>query len=158
MTIEVRAALVDDAARIARIHIASWRATYAGVLSPERLAGLSVHRRTESWRRIIDGGGSIHVASVDDVVVGFASAGPARGEEPPRELELYAIYQLPEAHGTGTGQALLDASLGRSPAFLWVADPNPRAQAFYRRNGFESDGEQTVLSDLDSLTEIRMLR
>lgn len=158
MTISVRPASVDDAPRIAHIHVASWRDTYAGVLSAERLAQLSTESRAANWRRTLAGGADVWVATAGDTIVGFASTGPGRGENPPRDLELYAIYQLPDAHGSGTGQALIEASLGDSPAFLWVADPNPRAQAFYRRNGFEPDGETVVLADLDNLTEIRMLR
>lgn len=36
----------------------------------------------------------------------------------------------------------------------WVADPNPRAQAFYRKTGFRADGNR---SD-DGIPEIRMVR
>jgi hypothetical protein len=32
---------------------------------------------------------------------------------------------------------LLDAAVGSAPAFLWVAVDNPRAHAFYARNGPE---------------------
>jgi predicted GNAT family N-acyltransferase len=40
-------------------------------------------------------------------------------------------------------------------AALWVADPNPRAQAFYRKRGFVADG--TIQMD-DGVREIRMVR
>jgi predicted GNAT family N-acyltransferase len=38
---------------------------------------------------------------------------------------------------------------------LWVADPNPRAQAFYRKQGFVADGTVQVE---DGVREIRMIR
>jgi predicted GNAT family N-acyltransferase len=38
---------------------------------------------------------------------------------------------------------------------LWVADPNPRAQAFYRKHGFVADGAAQVE---DGVREIRMVR
>jgi len=38
---------------------------------------------------------------------------------------------------------------------LWVADPNPRAQAFYAKHGFVPDG--TVRVD-DGVREVRMTR
>jgi predicted GNAT family N-acyltransferase len=38
---------------------------------------------------------------------------------------------------------------------LWVADPNPRAQAFYRKHGFVADGSAQVE---DGVREIRMVR
>jgi len=40
---------------------------------------------------------------------------------------------------------------------LWVADPNPRAQAFYRKHGFRPDGARKHDRDLD-IDEIRMVR
>lgn len=58
----------------------------------------------------------------------------------PRDLELNGIYSLARVHGSGVGQALLDEALDDSPAFLWTATINPRAQSFYRRNGFAADG------------------
>jgi predicted GNAT family N-acyltransferase len=41
------------------------------------------------------------------------------------------------------------------PTALWVADPNPRAQAFYRKHGFVADGTAQVE---DGVREIRMVR
>ena len=38
---------------------------------------------------------------------------------------------------------------------LWVADPNPRAQAFYRKHGFVADGSAQVEG---GVREIRMVR
>jgi ribosomal protein S18 acetylase RimI-like enzyme len=73
--------------------------------------------------------------------VGFASAGTGREHEVVRPIELEAIYVLAEHHGTGAGQQLLDAAIGDSPAFLFVAEANPRATRFYERNGFAFDGE-----------------
>jgi GNAT superfamily N-acetyltransferase len=59
-------------------------------------------------------------------------------------------------HGTGAGRALLEAVINPAePAALWVADPNPRAQAFYRKHGFAADG--TARSG-DGVREIRMVR
>jgi predicted GNAT family N-acyltransferase len=59
-------------------------------------------------------------------------------------------------HGTGAGEALLEAVIDSAePAALWVADPNPRAQAFYRRYGFAADGTARFE---DGVREIRMVR
>src|SRR4051812_35181757 len=46
---------------------------------------------------------------------------------------------------TGAAAALLEAvvDLAESVA-LWGADPNPRAQAFYRKHGFVADGTAQV--------------
>lgn len=51
--------------------------------------------------------------------------------------QLNHLYLRPEAHGTGLAQTMLDLALpDRQPAHLWVLIGNPRAEAFYRRNGF----------------------
>jgi hypothetical protein len=40
----------------------------------------------------------------------------------------------------GAGPALLEAVVDPEQSVaLWVADPNPRAQAFYRKHGFVAD-------------------
>jgi hypothetical protein len=45
------------------------------------------------------------------------------------------------------GAALLDAVVGpHESATLWVADPDPRAQAFYRKHGFVPDGTMQFIS------------
>jgi predicted GNAT family N-acyltransferase len=40
-------------------------------------------------------------------------------------------------------------------AALWVADPNPREQAFYRKHGFVADGTAQAEG---GVREIRMVR
>ncbi len=74
-------------------------------------------------------------------------------------VELQVIYTLRRVHGLGVGQALVDAVIGNSAAFLWVLEDNPRAQAFYRKNGFQPDGTRQLLPpDWHELPEIRMVR
>lgn len=137
----VRPATVADANGIAVVHVRSWQQTYASLVPPGALDRLDPADRADRWRQIIvQPGTDVLVASLDDQIVGWATAGTGRGEHLPRDRELEGIYVLAEHHGTGTGHALLDAAIGDAPAFLWVADPNPRAQAFYRRNGFVRDG------------------
>lgn len=133
----VRPATVEDAAEIARVHIASWRETYARLVEPGELDDLSWERRTERWRAILTGGAVRGwVALVDGVVIGFASTSVSTADDRPRDLVLEALYVLAEHHGTGVGQRLLEASIGDAPASLFVADDNPRATRFYERNGF----------------------
>lgn len=82
------------------------------------------------------------------------SGPPLDAADGPRQL--YVLYVYAAFHGSGVGTALLDAVIDPdAPASLWVADPNPRAQAFYRRQGFASDGAAKVD---DGVREIRMVR
>ncbi|MFJ3385054.1 MULTISPECIES: GNAT family N-acetyltransferase [unclassified Curtobacterium] len=137
----VRRATSADAAAIAHVHVTAWREAYAHLLPASFLAALDVDARAERWRGIIaDPQTDVLVATVGDAVVGWASAGNGRDTAAPRDRELEGIYVLAAAYGSGAGQALLDAAVGDAPAYLWMADDNPRAEAFYRRNGFRRDG------------------
>ncbi len=162
----IRPARPEDGAAVARVRVDSWRATYAHLLSPEFLAGLDPVADADGWRGTIErmtedpSRGVFVVAELEGAVRGFAIGCPPRASEsdPPRDWQLPLIYQDAELHGSGSGQRLLDAAIGVRPAFLWTAEDNPRAIAFYRRNGFEPDGERTSDPNAEGLAEIRMVR
>ena len=70
--------------------------------------------------------------------------------------EIYQFYVGPNARGTGTADALLKAGEARLSAAdielvqLYVLPENHRAQAFYRRNGWDGDVvKQVPLQTLD---------
>jgi GNAT superfamily N-acetyltransferase len=160
MTIEVRPAVLADAQGIAEVHVQGWREAYAHLVPAENLARLSVDQRELRWNEILLlPEAVIWVATDDERVVGFAWSGRSQESNAPRDLELQAIYLLANHHGTGAGQRLLHAVLGDVPATLWVAEDNPRARAFYARNGFQPDGTTKVgpLAGTDIL-EIRLVR
>ncbi len=141
---EIRRASVADAADIADVHVRTWQSAYAHVFGAQRLAGLDVEARAERWARVLRDGEAIFVADTDDRVVAFVSVGPASDDD--RVGELYAIYALPEAWGTGAGPDLMQAGVdalreaGYRKAILWVLEDNPRARRFYEREGWEPDG------------------
>lgn len=140
----VRAALVSDAEGIALVHLQSWREAYGHLVPAETLAGLDTDERSARWVSILAVGATEVFVALDGArVVGWASASAGRDPDAPRARELEGIYVLASHHGSGAGQRLLDASIGVEPAFLWVAEDNPRALAFYRRNGFAPDGVAT---------------
>lgn len=162
MEFTLRRATVDDAETMVRMHIKSWRESYAGLLPEdffaEREGAIAAH--IERQRASIAGPVVPLLAhDHDGELVGIAVAGPARDEDAPCRLELYMLYTLRRVYGTGVGQALVDSLLGLDPAYLWVLEDNPRAQAFYRRNGFEPDGKRQLLPPVwYKLPEIRMVR
>ena len=98
----------------------------------------------------------VAVAERDGELVGIAMPGPSLDPAAAWARQLFVLYVYAAQHGTGAGRALLDAVVdpGESAA-LWVADPNPRAQAFYREHGFVADGTTQVM---DGVREIRMVR
>jgi GNAT superfamily N-acetyltransferase len=160
MEITVRRATAADAPGVAAVHVASWREAYAGRIPDQHLASLDVGRRTRGWAAMLERGAKdAFVAELDGEVVGWATAGPGRDEEPPRPRELEGIYVLARVYGTGAGQRLLDAAVGDAPAYLWVLEGNGRAESFYRRNGFARDGvTKTETIGGAALPVIRMSR
>jgi ribosomal protein S18 acetylase RimI-like enzyme len=156
----LRPAVVQDAPALGAMHVAAWREAYPHILSEESFAIATVESRALRWRSIlVDSNSATTVAELDGEIVGFASSGPSRDGNPPRPLELFSIYVLARGYGSGIGQDLLDAAIGSVPAMLWVAEVNPRAQAFYRRNGFDFDGAAKVEPFFaDSVSELRMVR
>lgn len=156
----VRGAVPEDAPALGDVHVACWREAYVHLFSPAFLAALDVHQRRHRWARRLAGPdpGQAIVAVVDERVVGLAWTAPSRDEPPVRELELVGLYLLAAHHGTGLGQALLDAALGDRPASLWMAEHNPRASAFYARNGFTPDGARKVEPSREDLAEVRLVR
>jgi Acetyltransferases len=151
----VRPAESDEAEIVAELQRTGWREAYAHLLSPGFLAAIPL--RTEFFHGVIERGANLRVAELDGEVVGYALAGPAP-EGGPRDEQLWHLYQVARAYGSGTGQALLDVVLGDRPAQLWTAEDNPRANAFYARNGFRPDGARRVEDDWEGLVAIRMVR
>ncbi|MFK0004498.1 GNAT family N-acetyltransferase [Paenarthrobacter sp. NPDC090522] len=162
MDFSLRAAVVDDAEDMAVMHVQAWRESYGHLLPPEFFAKqeAALPDRIMRYREYIAAGHRRMLAhGPDGELVGIAASGPGRDEDSPCEVELFMLYTLQYVHGRGVGQALVDALLGNGPAYLWVLDDNPRAQAFYRRNGFVPDGMRQLCDpSWYSLPEHRMVR
>jgi ribosomal protein S18 acetylase RimI-like enzyme len=148
----VRPAVLDDAAAIARVHVASWGTTYRGLLPVEFLSSLSEESYTDRWRRVIgDGLSRVFVVDhqrrgqprrpSDDEIVGFASCGRERAGETGFSGELYAIYILDGAQRQGHGRELVRAVAGAlremklANMIVWVLRDNMAARHFYERLG-----------------------
>jgi ribosomal protein S18 acetylase RimI-like enzyme len=138
----VRPATLDDAAAIARVHVASWRTTYRGMLADDFLASLGEEPYTDRWRRVIgDGLSRVFVAEEDEEITGFASCGRERAGEAGFAGELYAIYVLDSAQRHGHGRELVRAVAGAlremrlEDMIVWVLRDNTPARHFYERLG-----------------------
>jgi GNAT superfamily N-acetyltransferase len=141
----IRPARPGDAETLASIHVAAWRETYPGLLPEAEIARHDLPYRLRQWQAML-GRGDTRIALAGDL--GFAQMGPQRdsalAEEWPEEL--FAIYLLRAAQGTGLGRALLEAVAGETPFTAFVLDGNARAMAFYRKTGAEILG-RTPLED-----------
>lgn len=157
----VRPAQVQDVAQMARVQVRCWQETYRGLMSDAVLddPGFPAARERmwtayltdERYRQ-----NRLAVAERDGELVGIAMSGPPEEVMAAWTSQLYVLYVYAADHGTGAGSALLEAVIDPAEsAALWVADPNPRAQAFYRKHGFVRDGTAQVEG---GVREIRMVR
>lgn len=164
MTFTIREPRPDDASEIADLHVATWKETYSHLLPSDYFSEQYVDGRHRMWQHVLAHPRedmTVRVAISGGTIIGFAWTGPGEGlngEPPPRDRLLYAIYVLAAHHGTGAGQALLDETLGTDAAMLWVAKENPRATAFYLRNGFRFDGVEQIDPHAPLITDARMVR
>lgn len=164
MSFTIREPQLSDADEIAALHVSTWREAYAHLLPDDFFSDEYLAGRHTMWNHILATPRedmTIRVAESEDTIIGFAWVGPSiadDGEVPPCERTLYAIYVSAAHYATGAGQALLDEALGDGPAMLWVAKENPRATAFYLRNGFVFDGVEQIDPYAPLITDARMLR
>ena len=152
---------LDDAAAIARVHVASWRTTYRGLLPDDFLSSLSEESYTDRWRRVMgDGLSRVFVVDQDEGVVGFASCGRERAGETGFSGELYAIYILDRAQRQGPRSRAGARRGGRASEMklpdmiVWVLRDNAAARNFYERLGGVYVREQPITIGAATLEEV----
>jgi GNAT superfamily N-acetyltransferase len=157
----VRRAEPEDAAGIAKVHVATWRTAYRGLLSDDFLASLDESAYAERWRRTLTAARDrVYVAESADGVIGFTSGGKERAGEGGYSGELYAIYVLREAQGHGHGRQLVQAvvgglrELGLTDMIVWVLRDNVPARRFYERLGGTYVREQPITIGSSLLQEV----
>ncbi|CAN5345369.1 GNAT family N-acetyltransferase [soil metagenome] len=166
--IRLRAAILNDAAALGAMHVASWRETYRGILPDEMLADLSVDSRTAMWTTILGnrdafGDTAVLVAQDSDDIVGFGSCGRQRDvglADAGFGGEIGAIYVQRSHQHRGIGRAIMSAmaqalsALGQDAASLWVLRENFPARAFYEGLGGEIVGEKS--DELPNVTLVEL--
>jgi GNAT superfamily N-acetyltransferase len=164
----VRLARGDDAAAIAALDVASWRAAYRDLMPQSYLDALSSEEQTDRFARGLGRDarrGKRTLLAVDEgTIVGYAVVGPDAGSS---DGLLFLMYVAPDRWGTGAGRALMQASraalaeLGYRRAALWVLEANAHARRFYEADGWRADEQQgvgdyggTLLRKLRMVTEV----
>lgn len=167
MSVLIRPALPPDAARLAEVHVTSWRETYAGLMPPGFLARMTDDamrvRREQQWAYTLqEGPDRVQVAELGGALVGFASGGAVRPHSVlagDYDAELFTLYLLREAQGRGLGRLLVAAlarelhGRGYQGLALWVLASNG-ARQFYARLGGRELGQKTEAMPGGELTEV----
>jgi GNAT superfamily N-acetyltransferase len=149
-SLAVRSARVEDAAQMARVNVRCWQQTYRGLLSDAELDDPDLTAvRQQFWTAALTDErhreNRVAVAECEGQLIGIAMSGPPLDADAAWARQLFVLYVLAAYHGSGAGPALLSAVVDPAESVaLWVADPNPRAQAFYRKYGFVADGAVQV--------------
>lgn len=150
MRAQARKATGADALAIARVHVASWRETYRGLLPEGYLAALDEVTLGERWRRrmLDDRRGDLWlVADGCGEIAGFAQIGACRDSSLAGfSGEVYMLYVRPDRIGCGLGSVLWRAVLGELAVrghrwvVVHVVARNHLARAFYQHMGLRPDG------------------
>ncbi|TBL79153.1 GNAT family N-acetyltransferase [Paenibacillus thalictri] len=160
---KIREARIEDADKIAKVHVDSWQTTYKGIISESYLSNLSVEKRKKSWlwtfeNLIVDE--KIFVAEdMAGNIVGFSNGGRSRNNEFEHDGELFAIYLLKNYQRIGLGKKLFNSVVqslkdnGYSKMMLWVLKDNPSVE-FYKLQGGEVIGKKEITIGGDSLVEL----
>lgn len=144
--ITIRHASVNDAVKIAEIHVHSWQTTYRGIVPDSYLQKLDVGQKTEFWKATLEKPDAVYkseiwIACIDGQPVGFATWGKNRDTTTPYQAELYAIYVLAEHQKRGVGTALYQqlTQFLRNNAYksfcVWSLDSNRNAHKAYEAWG-----------------------
>jgi len=161
----VHNATVADSHDFADIICASWKAAYAGIISPEELtAKTDVEKRAAFFEKEIAAGQNYFYLAFDgDNPCGACSVRKSRDKNLPDWGEIVALYILKEYWGSGVGKLLMETVLaelkrmGYQNVFLWTFEKNARARRFYEKYGFVFDStyKDSGLKDREKTREVR---
>lgn len=155
MVAMIRVAEAGDAALLAAVGERTFRQTFLEEFAiPYPAADLAawlpqVYSEAAMARRLADPAFGVWIAEDGGAAVGYASAGPCHlphDEATPADGELYQLYVDRSTQGSGLGARLFDTATGwleeRYGPRVWLGvwSGNVKAQAFYRRRGFEKVG------------------
>lgn len=137
-----------DAAALARVHVRSWRETYAGLLPGPFLAQMNAGVYARRWRRqlmLADSPELVLCAEGAGGLVGYCAATLVG-----QTAEVSTLYVIRPAQRRGVGKRLLGsaakvmAARGAPSLHLWVLNGNAKARDFYEHLGGKPVEERTV--------------
>ena len=151
----------DEIKGKAAVHCQAWKEAYVGLVNQDFLDRRTMEMSLQSAQWAFDNGITTLIARDRERVVGFADFGRYRLDDLRDAGEIYAIYILKEYYGKGIGFALMKKALDALSEYpqtaVWVLTGNERAIRFYKRCGFEFDGQKKEMELGAPATEARMI-
>ena len=154
--LHIRRATLADAPLIASMGADTFVMSFGAQNTPENVAKHVAHAYGEDIQRreLADPAVTYLIAEHNGRTAGYAQV--REGDAPEcisgaNPVEVRRFYLLPDFHGTGIAQALMDACArearrrGGRTLWLGVWSKNPRAIRFYRKWGYEDVGGQTFM-------------
>ena len=167
--IAIRPAVAEDAASLAGFGARTFRETFGADNTPENMAlYVEANYRPERQEAELRDPGIITLLVEDGRrLAGFVQLreGPAPDSIPAEEpIEIWRFYVDRAWHGRGVAQSLmmasLEAAMTRRARTVWLCvwERNLRAQAFYRKCGFEDRGAKEFMLGQDRQIDRVMMR
>lgn len=158
--IRYRPATPADAEALARLHVASWREAYAGIVPREVLDSVDMGERIARWREHLATDGVTILAEAGGAAAGFIRAGaPPEPVVDGADGHIFALYVRRRHHRRGIGRALLARAAaqwrarGGRALSVGVLTENAPAVAFYRAMGADFVRAETYRWDGHALPE-----
>jgi diamine N-acetyltransferase len=167
--LEIRRATETDAAALAEFGARTFYESFAADNTPEDMS----RHLASAWQpdlqrgEILDPALDTLLAVADGTFAGYAMVRAGKspaGVPTSKPVELWRFYVDKPWQGRGLARALMDAvetaarARGARELWLGVWERNLRAQAFYRKCGFEKVGSQIFVVGTDPQTDHIMLR
>jgi ribosomal protein S18 acetylase RimI-like enzyme len=165
----VRPARAGDPAAIGAVQARAWRIAYGNLLPEPALAALTPEALTPVWERAVRTPPSaVHgvlVAVGDDLVVGFAAAGPSADPDAGEQEGQLAVLAVDPAHQRqGHGSRLLSAVVahlrdaGMTSMTAWVPEGDLARTRLLTTAGMVLDGARRTFAGPDDsqVAEIRL--
>src|SRR5690606_38691326 len=167
MKIEVDRIGMEDLPRLQEMSRRTFVETFAADNSPENMRRYLDEQLSLSQlgAELANEGSRFYFASLDGDVVGYLKLNYGQAQSEPMgsaAMEIERIYVFKEYHGRKVAQALYDQGmhvakeLNVEQVWLGVWEQNPRAIAFYRKNGFEEFGKHRFQLGDDEQVDILM--
>ena len=149
--VSVRPARPEDAERVARVQLSTWRTAYAAIL-PAAALDVPEEQAAALWLGAVEQPPTpqhrLLVALERAELVGFAASGPTGddGLDPAVTVELLTLLVEPRWGRRGHGSRLLAASVdhwrgaGFATGVAWAWQRDPATRSFLTGSGWEPDG------------------